>query len=71
MPPLGFPPLGGAAALDGVKGGGQEGEGRGRRPNMGPKAHIPLGFAPFPPLGHLGPLWEAHQPTKGLVPHHS
>ena len=38
---------------------------------MGPKAHIPLGFAPFPPLRHHGPLWEAHQPTKGLVPHHS
>ena len=26
------------------------GEGRGRRTNMGPKAHIPLGFAPSPPL---------------------
>ena len=38
---------------------------------MGPKAHIPLGFAPFPPLRRHGPLWEAHQPTKGLVPHHS
>ena len=35
---------------------------------MGPKAHIPLGFAPFPPLRRHGPLWEAHQPTKGLVP---
>ena len=37
---------------------------------MGPKAHIPLGFAPFPPLRRHGPLWGAVQPTKGLVPLH-
>ena len=31
-PPLGFPPLGGAAALDGKGGGGQEGRGEGGAP---------------------------------------
>ena len=35
---------------------------------MGPKAHLPLGFAPPPPLRRLGPLWGAHQPTWGWSP---
>ena len=35
---------------------------------MGPKAHLPLGFAPFLPLGALGPCGGVHQPTWGWSP---
>ena len=35
---------------------------------MGPKAHLPLEFAPFLPFRRLGPLWGAHQPTWGWSP---
>ena len=36
---------------------------------MGPKAHLPLGFAPFfLPLRALGPCGGAHQPTWGCSP---
>ena len=35
---------------------------------MGPKAHLPLGFAPLLPLGALGPCGGAHQPTWGWSP---
>ena len=35
---------------------------------MGPKAHVPLGFAPLLPLGALGPCGGAHQPTWGWSP---
>ena len=35
---------------------------------MGPKAHLPLGFAPLLPLGGLGPCGGAHQPTWGWSP---
>ena len=35
---------------------------------MGPKAHLPLGFAPLLSLGALGPCGGAHQPTWGWSP---
>ena len=35
---------------------------------MGPKAHLPLGFAPPPPLRRLGPLWGGAPAHLGLVP---
>ena len=39
---------------------------------MGPKAHLPLGFAPPPPLRRLGPLWgggRTSPPGAGPLPH--
>ena len=35
---------------------------------MGPKAHLSLGFPPFPFSLRLGPWWGAHQPTWGWSP---
>ena len=37
---------------------------------MGPKAHLPLGFAPLLPLGALGPCGGAPA-HLGLVPSHT
>ena len=39
---------------------------------MGPKAHLPLGFAPFLPFRRLGPLWGGGAPAHlGMVPSHT
>ena len=38
---------------------------------MGPKAHLPLGFAPLLPLGALGPCGGGTPAHLGLVPSHT
>ena len=38
---------------------------------MGPKAHLPLGFAPLLPFRRLGPLWGGAPAHLGLVPSHT
>ena len=38
---------------------------------MGPKAHLPLGFAPLLPLGALGTCGGGARAHLGLVPSHT